>query len=139
MTPDELREQMKHAVVYTSDVAPVVHGYWIFEEYPDGYYHWECSNCMGQFSDGIVDNADEEWKYCPKCGAKMSGGTSDGGVFIVEQKRIGVDIHEQELVMCKHCKHATMISAGVVLCDRYNHVYADDWFCADGERMEEHG
>ena len=63
--------------VYTSDVAPVVHGYWIFEEYPDGYYHWECSECGSQFSDGIVDNADEEWKYCPKCGAKMNGGMSD--------------------------------------------------------------
>lgn len=58
-------------VEYTSDMVRVVHGYWIFEEYPDGYYHWECSKCGSQFSDGIVDNADEEWKYCPKCGAKM--------------------------------------------------------------------
>ena len=45
----------------------VRHGWWIFEEYPDGYYHWECSICKAWFS----DSARFGYNYCPNCGAKM--------------------------------------------------------------------
>ena len=60
-------------IVYTSDVAPVVHGRWKYD-----LWFMTCSNCgcclatkddEGQW---IPDN------YCPNCGAKMDGGTSDG-------------------------------------------------------------
>ena len=48
----------------------------------------------------------------------------DGWVLIVDPKRIDVDIHiyEQDLVMCKHCKHATVSLADVIWCDRYNQL-----------------
>lgn len=46
------------------------HGYWCFEEFPDGYYHWECSECKKWFKEDSMSLA-EEWKYCPNCGAKM--------------------------------------------------------------------
>lgn len=47
------------------------HGYWCFEEFPDGYYHWECSECKKWFKEDSMSLA-EEWKYCPNCGAKMN-------------------------------------------------------------------
>lgn len=49
-------------------VDPVKHGRWIFEEYPDGYYHAICSEC-DVWSDeyAYLDG----WNYCPHCGAKM--------------------------------------------------------------------
>ena len=46
------------------------HGYWCFEELPDGYYHWECSECKKWFKEDSMSLA-EEWKYCPNCGVKM--------------------------------------------------------------------
>lgn len=58
----------------------------------------------------------------------------DGWVFTVDPKRTEVIINRSELVMCKNCKHATVSIADVIWCDRYNHICADDWFCADGER-----
>ena len=51
---------------------PVRHGRWCFEEYPDGYYHWECSECEKWFQEDSM-KIDEEWNYCPNCGAKMDG------------------------------------------------------------------
>ena len=48
----------------------VRHGYWCFVEYPDGYYHWECSECNKWFKEDSM-SLSEEWKYCPNCGAKM--------------------------------------------------------------------
>ncbi len=60
----------------------------------------------------------------------------DGWVFTVQPKRMEVIINKQELVMCKHCKHATVSLADVIWCDRFNHICAEDWFCADGELEE---
>lgn len=54
----------------TVDAEPVRHGHWCFEEFPDGYYHWECSECKKWFKEDSMQ-IDEEWKYCPNCGAKM--------------------------------------------------------------------
>ena len=46
-------------------------GKWLFVEYPDGYYHTECSEC-GQWFDEDVYLKDK-WRYCPNCGADMRG------------------------------------------------------------------
>ena len=54
-----------------ADVAPVVHGRWSdagFGELPKhAPYGWACSVCGG-----ISFN--NEYTYCPNCGAKMDGG-----------------------------------------------------------------
>ena len=54
-----------------ADVAPVVHGRWSdagFGELPKhAPYGWACSVCGG-----ISFN--NEYVYCPNCGAKMDGG-----------------------------------------------------------------
>ena len=56
--------------VYTSDVAPVVHGRWIYHD--DDFMPWvECSEC------GICTDSTNKTNYCPHCGAKMDGGTID--------------------------------------------------------------
>ncbi len=34
-----------------------------------------CSKCLSKFS--VIDNETERWKYCPNCGAEMSGGGED--------------------------------------------------------------
>ena len=43
-------------------------GKWVFEEYPDGYYHSECSKCKHHF---IEDAYLRPYNYCPNCGADM--------------------------------------------------------------------
>lgn len=59
-----------------ADVAPVVHGRWSdagFGELPKhAPYGWACSACGG-----ISFN--NEYIYCPNCGAKMDGERKDGG------------------------------------------------------------
>ena len=48
-----------------ADVAPVVHGRWLYHTLIDGHIHAECSECHKV---RIIDN------FCPNCGAKMDGG-----------------------------------------------------------------
>lgn len=44
------------------------HGRWLFEEYPDGYYHATCSECdVWSDEDAYLDG----WNYCPNCGTRM--------------------------------------------------------------------
>ena len=55
-----------------ADVVPVRHGRWIERE--DMYYGWniwECSACREEFcvEDGTPE--DNEYNYCPNCGALM--------------------------------------------------------------------
>ena len=45
-------------------------GEWFFEEYPDGYYHSECSKCGAQYGEEAFL---EKWNYCPNCGVRMNG------------------------------------------------------------------
>ena len=45
-------------------------GYWLFEEYPDGYYHSECSVCGSWFKEDAFLNP---YNFCPNCGAEMRG------------------------------------------------------------------
>ena len=46
----------------TADVAPVVHGEWVPDDY--GYHH--CTNCTWEH-----DEREYITPYCPNCGAKM--------------------------------------------------------------------
>ena len=53
----------------TADVAPVVHGHYVFDDDGDS----SCSVCREKY-------LDHTQKYCPNCGAKLDGedGESDG-------------------------------------------------------------
>ena len=55
-----------------ADVAPVVHGRWIWHETD---FEYECSACNDRFdynhTFGIFDHGFEQASYCPNCGAKM--------------------------------------------------------------------
>ena len=49
-----------------ADVAPVVHGKWLFVNPPTEIIDWEeCSVC------GYANYNFSHYKYCPNCGAKM--------------------------------------------------------------------
>lgn len=58
-----------------ADVAPVVHGHWIWHEEE---FKYECSACNCWFdynhTFAIFDHDFEYSSYCPNCGAKMDGG-----------------------------------------------------------------
>ena len=60
-----------------TDVAPVVHGKWIMDEYTHRY---RCSVCQAfQPYDTIIDYGKEyidywDCNHCPICGARMDGG-----------------------------------------------------------------
>lgn len=45
-------------------------GKWVFEEYPDGYYYSECSECKHHF---IEDVYLKSYNFCPNCGCDMRG------------------------------------------------------------------
>lgn len=49
-------------------------GVWWFEEYPDGYYHAECSECGQWFEE---DAYLKPFKFCPNCGCAMKGEEDD--------------------------------------------------------------
>ena len=51
----------------TVEAEPVKHGRWIWND--AGYY--ECSNCEYIDSNNIIDILNDEYKYCPNCGARM--------------------------------------------------------------------
>lgn len=44
-------------------------GHWNFLPQKNGYL-WKCSNCKGNF--------DQQFSYCPHCGAQMDGGADNG-------------------------------------------------------------
>lgn len=78
MTKDEIIEYLYmlhvHADITIEDIAEDLaqseeqeSESWIFEEYPDGYYHTECPIC-GEWFD---EEAYKKWNYCPNCGKKM--------------------------------------------------------------------
>lgn len=56
-----------------ADVVPVVHGRWIdgAEDFTCGNHNAECSICRCYVS---WDGCDEDFNYCPNCGARMDGG-----------------------------------------------------------------
>ena len=65
---------------------PDRHGEWIgakFDGYADRnpvYYLWQCSCCHEEYErDGMP-----WYDYCPNCGAKMDGGTSNGNIVYTD-------------------------------------------------------
>ena len=71
------------ADIPVSDVAPVVHGRWVFgKDLADSFgsinknkYHLYCSECRNQAFNNTVDNDydfDMDTPFCPWCGAKMN-------------------------------------------------------------------
>lgn len=66
------RDDVKEAP--TIDAEPVKHGHWHIEEYPDGYYHSQCSLCNSWFTE---DAFLYPYKYCPFCGASMEAKDED--------------------------------------------------------------
>lgn len=58
-----------------ADVAPVVHGRWVFETATaNTLSRIKCDICGWWTLDPSVDDS---YKYCPNCGAKMDGGDGD--------------------------------------------------------------
>ena len=56
----------------TVDVQPVQHGKWIEQE--DPYINtYECSNCGRWFTLDYGTPKENNYSYCPNCGAKMEG------------------------------------------------------------------
>ena len=56
----------------TVDAVPVRHGTWKTVEDWDGDEHYQCSECGAEFVfDGTP--SDNDYLYCPHCGAKMDG------------------------------------------------------------------
>ena len=54
-------------------VIPVVHGRWIVQENwtPDDYYY-TCSICNEDFYMIVGTPSDNNYKFCPHCGARMN-------------------------------------------------------------------
>lgn len=70
---DEIRNKIRR--MPAADVAEVVHGRWIdgAEDFTCGNHNAECSICRCYVS---WDGCDEDFNYCPNCGAKMNGGSN---------------------------------------------------------------
>lgn len=60
------------------DVAPVRRGRWETKDGWDGDEYYACSSCGAEFV--LIDGtpSDNDYNYCPNCGAKMDGGTGKG-------------------------------------------------------------
>ena len=55
-----------------ADVAPVRHGHWIAEvNWTLGDYYYTCSICREDFYMIVGTPIDNNYKYCPHCGARM--------------------------------------------------------------------
>ena len=62
----------------TADVQEVKHGYWIPERDPDENNRIQCFHCSVCDDDFHYIGAFVATKYCPNCGARMDGDSSDG-------------------------------------------------------------
>ena len=56
----------------TIDAAPVVHGEW--KVWSDDRNAYDCSVCGTTFVLYEGTPTDNDWNYCPNCGARMDGG-----------------------------------------------------------------
>lgn len=83
-----LSEEFEIEDAPAADVAPVVHGRWIFGkdlpyiwgQIPKNKYHLYCSECLEQAFNRSEDNDpdfDVDTSYCHNCGAKMDVGNGD--------------------------------------------------------------
>lgn len=58
-----------------------------------------------------------------------------------ENEADGMPTAIQELVLCKYCKHGEEVPMfkyypDVTWCNKYSTSHNDDWFCADGRRVD---
>lgn len=64
--------------VPAADVAPVVHGRWIYHECVSSYDGtvsvYSCSECNAVVDEEIFDMDEFHKKFCGNCGARMDGG-----------------------------------------------------------------
>lgn len=62
-----------------ADVAPVVHGEWVFDENDYDDLTYSCSICGEPWT--LIDGSpqDNKMHYCPNCGAKMRKDDVDNG------------------------------------------------------------
>lgn len=67
----------KLASMPAADVAPVRRGRWETKDGWDGDEYYACSSCGAEFV--LIDGtpSDNDYNYCPNCGAKMDGGDGD--------------------------------------------------------------
>ena len=65
----------KIKAIPVADVAPVVHGHFVHDgpRFAGGVDWWHCSNCGG-----LASGVETRFVYCPKCGARMDGGSENG-------------------------------------------------------------
>lgn len=68
LTPEEFAEYLYE--LPTADVAPVVHGRWIYDKKAQRPY---CSVCKEYF----YGATNSPMSYCSNCGAKMDGGADN--------------------------------------------------------------
>ena len=62
---DSVMRDFMPKVIDAQPTAEPKRGRRMFNEQKNGYL-WKCSNCKGNF--------DQQFSYCPYCGAKMEGG-----------------------------------------------------------------
>lgn len=65
-------DALKSVAEFAPTVDPMKHGHWKY----DNQYHWYracCSECGYYRVTDIKADRWNEWKYCPNCGAKMTG------------------------------------------------------------------
>lgn len=53
-----------------SDVEPVRHGYWIYEELEGNVYRYKCSECGNIYGQSQIEEFKHD-KFCGNCGVKM--------------------------------------------------------------------
>ena len=85
-TPKDKGENYAYSVMLNeilnrpaADVAPVVHGHWIWHEEE---FEYECSACHCRFDYNhmfeLFDHGFQYANWCPNCGSKMDGGADNG-------------------------------------------------------------
>ena len=66
----EWDEELAKAIIESlPTIDPVKRGKWLLHEYPDGYYHTECSECGAVYDEMVYFS--KKAHYCPNCGAMM--------------------------------------------------------------------
>lgn len=75
LTKSCVRMTIRHMPTIESDVQPVRHGHWETIEGWDGDELYRCSECGAEFV--LIDGTpkDNDYWFCPHCGARMDGDT----------------------------------------------------------------
>ena len=66
-------KMFENAIKSAPTIDPVKHGEWIDNKVA---FHWVCSECgctVRMDKGQVFDRLEDEYNYCPNCGAKMDG------------------------------------------------------------------